>query len=107
MQETIKNINRSKKLPLGKLPLGNILYLFLDKIAKSEWMPFIRESFEKSGKHISEAFASQVCDTVECHSWYLQQLCYFIWNATTGEEGRTYIRRSRLSPLVLTRVLNP
>jgi hypothetical protein len=36
MQETIKNINRSKKLPLGKLPLGNILYLFLDKIAKSD-----------------------------------------------------------------------
>ena len=59
--------------------------LFLDKIAKSEWMPFIRESFEKSGKRISEAFASQVCDTVECHSWYLQQLCYFIWNATTEE----------------------
>ena len=59
--------------------------LFLDKIAKSEWMPFIRESFEKSGKHISETFASQVCDIVECHSWYLQQLCYFIWNATTEE----------------------
>ena len=59
--------------------------LFLDKIAKSEWMPFIRESFEKSGKRISEAFASQVCDTVECNSWYLQQLCYFIWNATTEE----------------------
>jgi hypothetical protein len=59
--------------------------LFLDKIPKREWMPFIRESFEKTGKHISEAFACQVCDTVECHSWYLQQLCYFIWNATTGE----------------------
>ena len=59
--------------------------LFLDKIAKTEWMPFISESFEKTGKHISEAFASQVCDTVECHSWYLQQLCYFIWNATADE----------------------
>ena len=59
--------------------------LFLNKIAKSEWMPFIRESFEKSGKHISETFAGLVCDTVECHSWYLQQLCYFIWNATTEE----------------------
>ncbi len=59
--------------------------LFLGKIPKTEWMPFIRESFEKTGKHISEAFASQVCDTVECHSWYLQQLCYFIWNATTEE----------------------
>ena len=22
---------------------------------------------------------------VECHSWYLQQLCYFIWNATSSE----------------------
>ena len=31
------------------------------------------------------AFASQVCDVVECHSWYIQQLCYFIWNATTEE----------------------
>ena len=59
--------------------------LFLDKIAKTEWMPFIMESFEKTGKHISETFASQVCDTVECHSWYLQQLCYFIWNATADE----------------------
>lgn len=59
--------------------------LFLDKIAKAEWMPFIRESFEKTGKRISETFASQVCDTVECHSWYLQQLCYFIWNATADE----------------------
>jgi hypothetical protein len=59
--------------------------LFLDKIPKTEWMPFIRGSFEKTGKHISEAFSSQVCDTVKCHSWYLQQLCYFIWNATTKE----------------------
>ena len=57
--------------------------LFLNKIPKSEWMPFIIEAFEKTGKHISEDFASQVCDVVECHSWYLQQLCYFIWNATT------------------------
>jgi hypothetical protein len=59
--------------------------LFLDKIPKTEWMPFIKESFKKTGKHISDTFASQVCDTVECHSWYLQQLCYFIWNATTEE----------------------
>ena len=59
--------------------------LFLNKIPKSEWMPFIIDAFEKTGKHISEAFASQVCDVVECHSWYIQQLCYFIWNATTEE----------------------
>ena len=59
--------------------------LFLNKIPKMEWIPFIRESFEKTGKHISEDFANLVCDLVECHSWYLQQLCYFIWNATAKE----------------------
>ena len=59
--------------------------LFLNKIPKTEWIPFIIGAFKKTGKSISEAFASQVCDTVECHSWYLQQLCYFIWNATTDK----------------------
>ena len=53
------------------------------KIAKKEWVPFIIKSFEKTNKHISEEFANLICDTVECHSWYLQQLCYFIWNNTS------------------------
>ena len=59
--------------------------LFLKKIPKTEWIPFIIGAFKKTGKSISETFASQVCDTVECHSWYLQQLCFFIWNATTDK----------------------
>ncbi len=58
---------------------------FLQKIPKEEWIPFITKTFEKSGKKISIEFAELICDTIECHSWYLQQLCYFIWNATTAE----------------------
>ena len=58
---------------------------FLQKIPKEEWIPFITKTFEKSGKKISIDFAELICDTIECHSWYLQQLCYFIWNATTAE----------------------
>lgn len=57
--------------------------IFMQKIAKKEWVPFIIKSFEKTKKHISEEFANLICDTVECHSWYLQQLCYFIWNNTS------------------------
>ncbi len=57
----------------------------LQKIPKEEWIPFITKTFEKSGKKISIEFAELICDTIECHSWYLQQLCYFIWNATTAE----------------------
>ena len=59
--------------------------LFLQKIAKSEWVPFIVDTFRKSGKLITESFAERICDVVECHSWYLQQLCYFVWNATSIE----------------------
>jgi len=59
--------------------------LFLNKIPKEEWMPFIVDTFEKSGKHISNEFASRICDVTECHSWYLQQCCYFVWNASTTE----------------------
>ena len=59
--------------------------LFLNKIPKEEWMPFIVETFKKSGKRISDEFASRICDMTECHSWYLQQCCYFVWNATVTE----------------------
>ena len=59
--------------------------LFLAKIPKEEWMPFIIYTFEKSGKQISDEYASRICDITECHSWYLQQCCYFVWNATTKE----------------------
>ena len=59
--------------------------LFLNKIPKEEWMPFIVKMFKKSGKRISDEFASRICDLTECHSWYLQQCCYFVWNATVTE----------------------
>ena len=29
--------------------------------------------------------AERICDAVACHSWYLQQLCYFIWSFTVSE----------------------
>lgn len=59
--------------------------VFLEKIAKTEWVPFIVEAFRRTGKRISEELADRICDTVECHSWYLQQLCYFIWSFTASE----------------------
>lgn len=59
--------------------------IFMQKIPKEEWIPFIIDSFKKTNKQIAEKYASLICDTVECHSWYLQQLCYFIWNATMTE----------------------
>lgn len=59
--------------------------IFMQKIAKEHWIPFIQSSFEKTGKSISKELAERICDTVACHSWYLQQLCYFIWSFTASE----------------------
>lgn len=59
--------------------------LFLQKIKKEEWIPFIVNAFRKTNKEISEEQAERVCDIVKCHSWYLQQFCYFIWSGTFKE----------------------
>ncbi|MBF4212733.1 ATP-binding protein, partial [Pseudomonas donghuensis] len=47
--------------------------IFMQKIAKEHWIPFILSSFEKTGKSISAEMAERICDAVACHSWYLQQ----------------------------------
>jgi uncharacterized protein len=59
--------------------------IFMGKIAKKYWIPFIQHSFEKTGKSISQEYADRICDIVACHSWYLQQLCYFVWSFTATE----------------------
>ncbi len=59
--------------------------IFMQKIAREHWVDFIRQSFEKTAKSISVDMAERICDTVECHSWYMQQLCYFIWSFTSSE----------------------
>ncbi|MCO7111920.1 hypothetical protein NIB75_03445 [Bacteroides uniformis] len=62
--------------------------LFLQKIKKEEWVPFIVNAFHRTNKEISEQQAEQLCDIVKCHSWYLQQLCYFIWSGTSEKSDR-------------------
>ncbi len=59
--------------------------IFMNKIAKEHWMPFIVSAFENTRKSISTDFVERICDIVACHSWYLQQLCYFIWSYTATE----------------------
>lgn len=58
--------------------------MFLGKIAQEDWVPFIIGGFSKTGKSISEKFAVDICEHTERHSWYLQQLSYFVWSDTEG-----------------------
>lgn len=75
--------------------------LFLQKIKKEEWIPFIVNAFQKTDKSINEEQAELLCDIVKCHSWYLQQLCYFVWSGTTNEVTDEVIDR-RVQQLIDT-----
>ena len=59
---------------------GQVFYL--KKIAREYWIPYIINTFAETGKSISVEFANRICDITECHSWYVQQLSFFIWNGT-------------------------
>ena len=62
---------------------GQIMYL--KKIAENEWVKYIVKAFETTGKKISKTLALELVQMVEAHSWYVQQLAYFVWNLTENE----------------------
>lgn len=64
-----------KSLPFYKF--GDVIYL--PKISTEDWIGYICERFECTGKSISKEFAERVCLTVDNHSSYVQQLAWLIW----------------------------
>lgn len=56
--------------------------MLLQKIDTPHWLEFLCERFEKSGKHIEIEYAKKICNAVENHSSYVQQLAYIIWVKT-------------------------
>ncbi|MBR3744381.1 MAG: ATP-binding protein [Bacteroidales bacterium] len=56
---------------------GDILYL--KKIPFSYWNTFISGKFKASGKTISEHQIERICDSVDYHSSYVQQLSWYVY----------------------------
>ncbi len=64
-----------KSLPFYKF--GDAIYL--PKIGTSDWVKYICARFDTTDKHISENLAEQICQKVENHSSYVQQLAWLVW----------------------------
>lgn len=64
-----------KSLPFYKF--GDTIYL--SKIGTSDWVNYICDRFEVTGKHISKELAEKICQRVENHSSYVQQLAWLVW----------------------------
>lgn len=66
------NLFQKKSYPFYKF--GEMLYL--KPISFDAWKNYISGRFEQEGKHISEEQIQRLCETVEYHSSYVQQLAY-------------------------------
>ena len=64
-----------KSLPFYKF--GDAIYL--QKIGTADWVNYICGRFEATGKHISEELAEKICQRVDNHSSYVQQLAWLVW----------------------------
>lgn len=64
-----------KSLPFYKF--GDAIYL--PKIATADWVDYICQRFEVTGKHIPDTLAERICMLVDNHSSYVQQLAWLVW----------------------------
>ncbi len=67
-----------KSLPFYKF--GDAIYL--QKIGTQDWIDYICGRFEATGKHISRELAERICQKVDNHSSYVQQLAWLVWTHT-------------------------
>lgn len=64
-----------KSLPFYKF--GDAVYL--PKIGTDDWVAYICARFKATGKSISKDLAKKICQKVENHSSYVQQLSWLVW----------------------------
>ena len=64
-----------KSLPFYKF--GDAIYL--QKICTPDWIDYICGRFEATGKQISIELAEKICQRVDNHSSYVQQLAWLVW----------------------------
>ena len=60
---------------------GDIIYL--KTIPLSYWTEYISRKFEGAGKKISNGQIERICETVNYHSSYVQQLCWYVFLSST------------------------
>jgi hypothetical protein len=56
---------------------GDIIYL--KTIPLSYWLDYIHKRFDTAGKKITDEQIQTICETVQYHSSYVQQLCWYVY----------------------------
>lgn len=53
--------------------------MYLPKIGTQDWIAYICRRFEATGKQITKELAEKICQSMENHSSYVQQLAWLVW----------------------------
>ncbi|MBX9785377.1 MAG: ATP-binding protein [Chitinophagaceae bacterium] len=89
-QHMMAQLFEKQSMPFYKF--GDVMYL--PKIERREWILFIQKQFTGTNKKITEDFANKIAALVQDHSYYVQQLSYLIWTATTKTVTKEIIQAS-------------
>jgi uncharacterized protein len=73
--------------------------ILLDKISLQHWIHFITKSFGQTGKIIATDLAEKIAATMQCHSYYTQQLAHRVW-MRTEKKATSEIFDSALQALI-------
>ncbi len=71
----IMELFESQSMPFYRF--GDLLYL--DKIEKKHWIPYLRKTFRSGEKKIPETVAENLVERVNNHPFYVQQLAHQVW----------------------------
>ena len=64
-------------------------FFYLNKIGEADWVEYICQRFEATGKHIPEELAREICQVTDRYSSYVQQLAWFVWLRTADSAEAT------------------
>lgn len=53
--------------------------MYLPKIGTQDWIAYICRRFEATGKQIPKELVEKICQSMENHSSYVQQLAWLVW----------------------------
>lgn len=74
---------------------GNLM--FLDKISAGCLCDFFKKRFAETGKQITEEASNLICELIDCHPYYAQQLAQLSWLRTTNICDESVVKESFMS----------
>ncbi len=72
----------------------SVKHFQIKEISEKDWIEFIQEKFEKTGKRIEKSFITQILSITRGFPYYTQQFAYELWENTEKEVYEETFRKT-------------